>query len=290
MYVRLAGTMFRVLKHARIPLFSNRKSNHIFTIWQHIVLVAIRQYEGKSYRMFVEWLIEAYYLRSFLRLSRIPHFTTLQKFTDRINNSLLEKIISSFIVISGTKHIFAGIDSTGFKITHASQYYTDRTELRRKYAKLSIGVDVLQQIICTIKIRRAPTRHDNVDFRPIITRTSNILPLSVVTADKGYDSEDNHLFVREDLHAFSIIPARYEHVPMWRTHGKYRKQMKRGYSKLLYNQRNKDETIISVIKRLFGEHLMSRLTRMQNRELSFRCITYNMHRLTNLVILMMFST
>ena len=282
--------MFRVLKHARIPLFSNRKSNHIFTIWQHIVLVAIRQYEGKSYRMFVEWLIEAYYLRSFLRLSRIPHFTTLQKFTDRINNSLLEKIISSFIVISGTKHIFAGIDSTGFKITHASQYYTDRTELRRKYAKLSIGVNVLQQIICTIKIRRAPTRHDNVDFRPIITRTSNILPLSVVTADKGYDSEDNHLLVREDLHAFSIIPARYEHVPMWRTHGKYRKQMKRGYSKLLYNQRNKDETIISVIKRLFGEHLMSRLTRMQNRELSFRCITYNMHRLTNLVILMVFST
>ena len=49
-----------------------------------------------------------------------------------------------------------------------------------------------------------------------------MLPLSVVTADKGYDSEDNHLLVREDLHAFSIIPARYEHVPMWRTHGKYR--------------------------------------------------------------------
>ncbi|MBV9176381.1 MAG: hypothetical protein JO297_05035, partial [Nitrososphaeraceae archaeon] len=156
-YVRLAGTMFRVLKHARIPLFSNRKSNHIFTIWQHIVLVTIRQYEGKSYyRMFVDWLFEAYYLRSFLQLSRIPHFTTLQKFTDRIKNSLLEKIISSSIVISGTKHIFVGIDSTGFNITRASQYYTERTGLRRKYAKLSIGADVLQQIICTIKIRRAP--------------------------------------------------------------------------------------------------------------------------------------
>jgi hypothetical protein len=259
-------------------------------MWQHIVLVTIRQYEGKSYRMFVEWLIEAYYLRLFLGLSRIPHFTTLQKFTDRINNALLKKIISSFIVMSGTKHIFAGIDSTGFKVTHSSQYYTERTEARRKYPKLSIGADVLQQIICSIKIRRAPTRHDNIDFKPIITRTSNVLPLSIVTADKGYDSEDNHLFVREDLHAFSIIPARYEHVPVWRTHGKYRKQMKRGYSKMLYNQRNKDETIVSVIKRLFGDYLMSRLTRTQNRELAFRCITYNMHRLTNLVILMMFST
>ena len=174
-------------------------------------------------------------------------------------------------------------------MTHASQYYTERTGFRRKYAKLSIGADVLQQIICTIKIRRAPTRRDNIDFKPIVTRTSDILPISVVTGDKGYDSEENHLLVREDLHAFSIIPARYEHVPVWRTHGKYRKEMKRNYSKLLYNQRNKDETIMSVIKRMFGEHLMSRLTRTQNKDLSFRCITNNMHRLTNLIILMMFS-
>jgi hypothetical protein len=29
--------------------------------------------------------------------------------------------------------------------------------------------------------------------------------------------------------------------------------------KALYNQQNKDETIISVIKRLFGEHITSRL-------------------------------
>jgi hypothetical protein len=153
-----------------------------------------------------------------------------------------------------------------------------------------LWADVLQQIICSIKIRRAPTRHDNIDFKPIITRASNILPLSVVTADKGYDSEDNHLLVRDDLHALSVIPARYEHVPIWRTYGKYRNQMKRGYSKLLYNQRNKVETIVSVIKRLFGDYLMSRSIRTQNRELSFRCITYNMHRLTNLIILMMVST
>ena len=90
-----------------------------------------------------------------------------------------------------------------------------------------------------------------MDFRPIVTRTSDILPVSVVIGDKGYDSEDNHSLVREDLHAFSVIPSRYECVPIWRTHGRYRKQMKRGYSKVLYNQRNKDETVISVIKRLF---------------------------------------
>jgi hypothetical protein len=121
-------------------------------------------------------------LRSFLRLSGIPHFTTMQKLTERINNSLFEKIISSFIVICGTKHIFVGIDSTGFKSTHSSQYYTERSKLRRKWIKLSSGADVLQQIICTIKLRRAPTRHDNRDFKPILTRIAEILPLSVVTS------------------------------------------------------------------------------------------------------------
>src|SRR3954451_6605186 len=66
------------------------------------------------------------------------------------------------------------------------------------------------------------------------------------------------------------------------------KQMKRGYCKALYNQRNKNETIISVIKRLFGEHITSRLVRTQNRELTIRCIAYNTHRLTNLTIIRWF--
>jgi hypothetical protein len=70
-----------------------------------------------------------------------------------------------------------------------------------------------------------------------------------------------------------------------------RRRMKSGYPKLLYHQeRNKDETMISVIKRLFGEHVTSRSVKTQNRESSFRCIAYNMHRLTNLVIIVMVST
>ena len=46
--------------------------------------------------------------------------------------------------------------------------------------------------------------------------------------------------------------------------------MKRGYSKLLYNQWNKNETMLSVIKRpCNSKHIISRLVRTQNRELFF---------------------
>ena len=99
-YVRLANTIYRVLRNSRIPLFlHHRKSDHLFSVWQYMVLLTVRQYQAKSYRMFAEWLVEAYYLRMFLQLSLIPHYTTLQKFSSRINGTLLEKIISSFILL-----------------------------------------------------------------------------------------------------------------------------------------------------------------------------------------------
>jgi hypothetical protein len=44
------------------------------------------------------------------------------------------------------------------------------------------------------------------------------------------------------VHELYDKTARYEDVPIWRTHGKYRKQIKRGL-KVLNNQRNKEETI-----------------------------------------------
>ncbi len=60
----------------------------------------------------------------------------------------------------------------------------------------------------------------------MIIRISKIKPLSIVVADKGYDSEDNHVLVREKLDGYSIISPRYEQVSIWKTRGKYRKEKK----------------------------------------------------------------
>jgi len=98
---------------------------------------------------------------------------------------------------------------------------------------LSVGADVLEQIIYRIKIRRSPhARHDNIDFKPIITRTSEIKPISVAVADKGIDNEENQALVLEHLIAYSVIHSRNMYVPIWMIHGNYRKQMTRGYARL----------------------------------------------------------
>ena len=45
------------------------------------------------------------------------------------------------------------------------------------------------------------------------SRSSNFIPIY-------------YLLVREQLGAFSVIPARHKDIPIWNTHGRYRKQMK----------------------------------------------------------------
>jgi hypothetical protein len=41
-----------------------------------------------------------------------------------------------------------------------------------------------------------------------MTKTSEIVPLSVVVlGERGYDSGENHIMVREKLGAFSVIPS-----------------------------------------------------------------------------------
>jgi hypothetical protein len=90
------------------------------------------------------------------------------------------------------------------------------------------------------------------------------------------------VFLREELHADSIIPARYQDVQVWRTRGRYRKEMKRGYSKKAYHQRSKDETIFSVIKRTMGDEVRSVKTRVRNNGMRFRVTAYNAARMVNL--------
>ncbi len=102
-----------------------------------------------------------------------------------------------------------GIDASGIRSSNASSYYAGRAQIRKKYTKLSIGVELREITVCSLKIRGAP-KYDTLDFKPIMERTSNITPLSIVVEDKFYDREANHEFVGEELDAVSIITARYE--------------------------------------------------------------------------------
>ena len=151
----------------------------------------------------------------------------------------------------------------------------------RRFVKLTIGAELKTQLVTSVKVRRGPA-NDNRDFEPVVRRAHAIKRIKVGIGDKGYDSERNHELLRDELHAQSIIPARHEDVPVWRTRGRYRKEMKRGYSKKTYHQRSKDETIFSVVKRTMGDEVRSIGVKAQNNEMRMKIISYNAARIASL--------
>jgi hypothetical protein len=91
--------------------------------------------------------------------------------------------------------------------------------------------------------------------------------------DRGYDSEDIHRIIRQDLNADSIIPLR-----LWKNEivgGTYRKEMVLRFDDPKYRRRQLVETTFSVLKRKFGGDLKARKFLIQIKEIASKMIVYN---------------
>jgi hypothetical protein len=83
--------------------------------------------------------------------------------------------------------------------------------------------------------------------------------------DKGYDSEEIHRLIWDTLNSCSLIPPRTRKRK--RISGYYRRRMVKLFDSDQYHQRNKVETVFSVVKRKFGESLKARKYRLQVKEI-----------------------
>lgn len=126
-YIRMVKGIFKVCQRQAVPKYSSRYSRKDFTLWQHIALVALMQRVRKSYREYVnDYLTTTEKLVRVLGLSRLPHFTSIEKFLLRVPSALLERVLGGFILLTRIrKQVFAP-DSSGFSPHHASHYYALR--------------------------------------------------------------------------------------------------------------------------------------------------------------------
>ncbi len=86
--------------------------------------------------------------------------------------------------------------------------------------------------------------------------------------DKGYDSEDIHELIRDDLNSYSLIPVRSRQRK--RISEFCRREFSRSFDQMQYHRRNLVETVFSVLKRKFGEALKARNYRNQIKELEIK--------------------
>ena len=104
--------------------------------------------------------------------------------------------------------------------------------------------------------------------------------------DRGYDSEAIHQQIREDLHAYSIIPIR-----SWNNKvvgGTYRQEMALQFDDARYRRRQLVENKFSVLKRKFSGDLKTRKFVIQLKEIAAKMIVCNIHRFLQFLIIEVF--
>lgn len=120
--------------------------------------MALRAYAKQTYRGVVAPLGASNDLRRVLALTRVPDYSTLQRFADRaVTPALLDRVLGRLIERAGPVVEELAMDTTGMELSNASAYYTARRGTRHKgYVKLSVVIVCGGLLPLTLVVSRGP--------------------------------------------------------------------------------------------------------------------------------------
>src|ERR1700733_15338756 len=96
-------------------------------------------------------------------------------------------------------------------------------------------------------------------------------------ADAEFDSESNHPYIRKQLGAQSVIPAK-RGKKTWRIHG-VRAEMRRAFPRRIYRRRSLIESLFSSVKRKLSARAPGRSLHTQKRQALLLGLSFNLYRL-----------
>ena len=292
----LSKSPLRVARHALITgnwvlaRYAHRFSPHTYTQPQLFACLVLKVFLKTDYRGLTALLTELSDLRTVLGLTRVPHFTTLQKASRRLlrvplAQGLFRNTVRRFLQRRQRVHR-AAFDSTGLECGPRSLYYVRRrasvskkwqTVSYSRYAKFEGAFDCASHLLLGVLVGRGP-RVDVDRFVPLLETTLEQVRLDIVVADAGYDSEANHRHAREQCGVRSYIPATIGRPTNKLPSGHYRRQMKQRLNKHYggYGQRWQGESGFSMLKRRLTNTVNGRSYWSQCREMLLIAISYNL--------------
>jgi hypothetical protein len=254
-----------------------------FTQCQLMTCLIVRAYLKTTYRGVLEFLEISPRLRAAMGLSdKLPHYTTLQKFSARskvleIADGLIRQIGLASWRTQRAERV-AAMDATGLETTTASAHFQSRRGgQRRKWVKLSTIILCGSLLPLSLVVDMGPN-NDKCQARELIAKARDSGRPDKVYADAGYDAEWVHVQCREEWGVESVIKPAVHRADgklggLWRS-GMTEKYLKRkGYGK-----RWAVESFFSALKRTMGATLSSRSPKQLLAEAAFKVLAYTLRR------------
>jgi hypothetical protein len=186
------------------------------------------------------------------------------------------------------------VDATGLAQGAVSTFFVRRLHPHgqkplpwRHWLKGVVVVDLDQQFLLSQIARRGPW-NDCANLPAVVEAASEQTPIGLVVADAEFDSESNHTYIRKQLGAQSVIPAKRGNKT-WHIHG-VRAEMRRAFPRRLYQRRSLIESLFSSVKRKLSARAPGRSLSTQKRQALLLGLSFNLYRLKHRRLFLRMST
>jgi transposase len=217
-------------------------------------------------------------------ISRVPHHNTICLY---LRKEFLEIIITKLIEIASLpmrviESQFA-FDSTGLTTHRYARWVDDRTKeekILRQWVKIHLGCGVTSNIVTTAVVTRGEAS-DSRQFGHLVNKTACNFNMSAVSGDSAYLSGENMRYVVA-AGALPLLRFKSNNVldpyksksNIWENLLRLYKERHWVYMSH-YNKRNNVEATFSMIKRKFGEHLLTTDHQAQISEALLKVLCHN---------------
>lgn len=226
----------------------------------------VRVYFGLPYRQ-TEGLIRTYY-----DIPAVPDHTVIHKRINKLKIELNRRPAANTELV---------VDSSGIKLTNRGEWLAHKWQKRRKgFLKIQVGVDVQTRQILAVKITDEHS-HDSKHLKYLLRESAGYGTISKVLGDGAYDSRE----IFSDVDRIGAIPAiRVRKNAIRNAKGCYARKLavlaqkadyKKWASSVSYGKRWIVESVFSVIKRMFGEEVISKKRCNMVQELMLKVSLYN---------------
>jgi hypothetical protein len=257
-------------------------SRHDFTQRQLMSCLILRAYLKTTYRGVLEIIEVSPSLQRCLGLNgKLPHYTTLQKFSARSQVlAIAQKLVAKIGEAAAAQKPgqAAAMDATGLALSSASDYFLTRKGGKvRKWVKVSVLVLCGSMLPLGLEVELG-TVNDKVHAPSLLTQAQAVAQPSRLYADAGYDSEPLHVQCRQKWGVESVIKPIQRRVDGQRG-GRWRRLMSPKYLKASgYGKRWAVESFFSGLKRTTGGALQSRGPTQMVAEATWRVLAYVLRR------------